>query len=168
MKFAALAFAAIGVIAIGSLLFVVLIPGFLCDNRLIEEVLSPDGKMKAVVFRRECSSSGDYATQVSIVPAGTGLPSGVGNIFIANTNDGAAPLSNTGAPAVEVHWRDQTFLVLSHHPNARVFLSKSLIGDIRVGYHQTGPGGNGGSFDNNESRTCFLPSVYTNPSATAK
>lgn len=134
MKFAALAFAAIGVIAIGSLFVVVLIPGFLCENMLIEEVFSPNGEMKAVVFQRECSSSSDYSTQVSINPASSELPSGVGNIFIANTNNGAAPRSATGGPVVKVRWRDATSLELTHHPDARVFLAEPLIDGIRVGY----------------------------------
>ncbi len=134
MKFAALAFAAIGVIAVGSLLVVVLIPGFLCKNTLIEEVISPNGEMKAVVFQRECSSSSDYSTQVSINPASSKLPSGVGNIFIANTNNGAAPRSPTGGPVVKVYWRDASSLELTHHPNARVFLSEPRIDGISVGY----------------------------------
>ncbi len=134
MKFAALAFAAIGLIAVGSLFVVVLIPGFLCENTLIEEVISPNGEMKAVVFQRECSSSSDYSTQVSIIPVSSELPSGVGNIFIANTNNGTAPRSPTGGPVVKVRWRDASSLKLTHHPNARVFLSEPRIDGISVGY----------------------------------
>ena len=134
MKFAALAFAAIGMIAVGSLFVVALIPGFLCENTLIEEVLSPDGELKAIIFQRECSSSRDYFTQVSINPARTELPSGVGNIFIANTNDGAAPGSPAGGPVVRVHWRDETLLELSHHPKARIFLSEPGIEGISIEY----------------------------------
>ena len=134
MKFAALAFAAIGLIAVGSLFVVVLIPGFLCENTLIEEVISPNGEMKAVIFQRECSSSSDYSTQVSINPVSSELPSGVGNIFIANTNNGTAPRSPTGGPVVKVRWRDASSLELTHHPNARVFLSEPRIDGISVGY----------------------------------
>ncbi len=134
MKFAALAFAAIGLIAVGSLFVVVLIPGFLCENTLIEEVISPNGEMQAVVFQRECSSSSDYSTQVSINPVSSELPSGVGNIFIANTNNGTAPRSPTGGPVVKVRRRDASSLELTHHPNARVFLSEPRIDGISVGY----------------------------------
>ncbi|MCZ6853231.1 MAG: hypothetical protein O7G86_04850 [Gammaproteobacteria bacterium] len=136
MKFAALAFAMVGGIAIGSLFLVALIPGFLCENTLVEDVLSPDKKMKAVVFQRECTSSRDYTTQVSINPANAELPNGIGNVFIANTNNGAAPNSPLGGPSVKVRWRTETFLELSHHPDAKVFLSETFIDDITVEYEK--------------------------------
>lgn len=132
MKFAAFAFAAIAVIAIGSLLTIVLIPGFLCENTLVEEVLSPNGEMKVVIFQRECSSSQDYTTQVSILPTNANLPSGVGNIFIAN--NGAAPRSASGSPLVKVQWRDDAFVELSHHQAVRVFLSEPALAEISVEY----------------------------------
>jgi len=134
VKFAALAFATIGAIAIGSLFVVALIPGFLCENIFVEEVLSPSREMKAVVFQRKCASARDYATQVSIHPASTLLPMGIGNVFIANTNSGAAPSSPPGGPTVKVTWRTETHLELSHHPNARVFLSETLIEGVTVEY----------------------------------
>ncbi len=134
MKFAALAFATIGAIAIGSLFVVALIPGFLCENIFVEEVLSPSREMKAVVFQRKCASARDYATQVSIHPASALLPTGIGNVFIANTNSGAAPSSPPGGPTVKVTWRTETHLELSHHPDARVFLSETLIEGVTVEY----------------------------------
>ena len=137
MKFAALAFAAIGVLAVGSLLFVVLIPGLICENTLVKEVFSPSGGMKAVVFQRECSSSEDSSTQVSINPAEAGFPGGVGNTYIARAKMQTEKHVSLNGPFVQVRWRGEATLEISHHQGDRVFLAERMIDGIDVEYDYT-------------------------------
>jgi len=52
-----------------------------CHNVLDTQAVSPNGKYKAVAFRRICSEDQPISTNVSIVPIDRQLPEGRGNIF---------------------------------------------------------------------------------------
>jgi len=52
-----------------------------CHNVLDTQGVSPNGKYKAVAFRRICSEDQAITTNVSIVPVDRPLPEGKGNIF---------------------------------------------------------------------------------------
>ena len=52
-----------------------------CHNVLDTQAVSPNGKFKAVAFRRICSQDQAITTNVSIVPVDRPLPEGKGNIF---------------------------------------------------------------------------------------
>src|SRR5438094_9693848 len=56
---------------------------FDCGNELTSEIKSPDGKFKAVVFRRSCGATTGYSTQVSIIAANQKLPAEAGNVASA-------------------------------------------------------------------------------------
>ena len=66
----------------------------LCGNEVARTVLSPSGKMKAVVFNRNCGATTGFNTQVSILPVSSALPDDGGNTLIL---DGTVPL--------KVEWR---------------------------------------------------------------
>jgi hypothetical protein len=63
----------------------------LCGNEEAFRVPSPDGKIEAVVFERDCGATTDFSTQISILPKGASVQSGAGNALTADTNHGAAP-----------------------------------------------------------------------------
>ena len=75
-----------------------------CGNELLREVASPDGKMKAVVFQRDCAATTGFITQVSVLSKDEKLPNESGNVFSADTNHGVAPSGEGGGPVVEVGW----------------------------------------------------------------
>lgn len=52
-------------------------------NTILSESPSPDGRFKAVVFRRDSGTTPGLTTQVSLLPATETLPNAPGNIFIA-------------------------------------------------------------------------------------
>jgi hypothetical protein len=106
--------------------------GDMCANEVIREVASPDGKRKAVVFERDCGATTGFSTQASVLPIGKSLPNDGGNIFVADTNHGAAPSGPGGGPEVMVYWAGPNDLVLEHDVRARVFLALPSIGDVRV------------------------------------
>lgn len=107
------------------------LPG-LCANEVLDERLSPDGSLKAVVFERDCGATTDYTTQVSIVPPWRKHPYGCGNVFVADTNHGEAPSGPGGGPTVSVKWVSNRELKVIHHPKARVMLVEPKYNGIAI------------------------------------
>jgi hypothetical protein len=88
----------------------------------------------AAVVAAMCSIAGFSGAFVLVLPASARLQNEPGNVFVADTNHGAAPSSRGGGPEVAVHWRSDAALQIAHHPNARVFLAEHRIGDVQVDY----------------------------------
>jgi hypothetical protein len=53
----------------------------LCRNVTTSEAVSPNGRLKALTFRRLCPEQHSISTHVSIVRANEDLPDGNGNVF---------------------------------------------------------------------------------------
>jgi hypothetical protein len=100
------------------------------------EVRSPSGKLKAVIFQRDCGATNGFSTHVSILSADEKLPNEGGNIFIENTDHGKAPSGPGGGPEVEVTWRGESELLIRHDSRARVFQSVQALGDVKILYEQ--------------------------------
>jgi hypothetical protein len=99
----------------------------MCGNEVLRSVPSPDGKVKAVVFERDCGATTGYSEQVSLLAATAALPNASGDTFVADGNHGAA----AGGPQVHVLWKNNQHLLIKHHPKARVFHAKQ---HVRVGW----------------------------------
>ena len=52
-----------------------------CRNVTASQEISPDGRLKAVTFRRLCPEEHSITTHVSIIRANEALPDGNGNVF---------------------------------------------------------------------------------------
>ena len=108
--------------------------GSLCANEPLAEVRSPGGARKAVVFQRDCGATTGFSTQLSVLPADGELPDESGNVFVSDTDHGAAPSGPGGGPAVDVAWLGESRIVIRHHPRTRVFRAKPRIGAVEVRY----------------------------------
>lgn len=83
-----IAFAVVaGLIVIGLALLGNLTDG-LCGNEVVQIATSPDGRIKAFVFERDCGATTGFSTQISVVGSGKELPNDSGNVFIADGDDG--------------------------------------------------------------------------------
>src|SRR5437868_3520226 len=60
----------------------VAVPREPCTNHALDEVVSPAGNLKAVVFERRCAKPTAFSTQVSVMAAETRLSEGPGNVLI--------------------------------------------------------------------------------------
>jgi len=105
-----------------------------CANDVLAELPSPDGKNKAVVFQRDCGATTDFSTQVSVLRSGQALGGDSANVFIGDTNHGAAPSGPGGGPSLRVHWVGPDALVVSHHSAVRVFAAEPESGSVRIAY----------------------------------
>ena len=131
------------VIAFGILvLFAVLALGFLsrvdweieCENSPLRESLSPDGARKIIVFERSCGATTGFSTQASLLKSDEALPAAPGNLYIADTNHGAAPSGPGGGPALKIRWKTPRSVILTSAVGARVLLAQPQIEDVRVEY----------------------------------
>jgi len=108
--------------------------GDLCGNEWVAQQVSPDGRFKVVVFQRDCGATTGFTTQASLLEAADHVPGGSGNIFIADTDHGAAPAASWGGPDLQVEWLANDRVVLAHHPRARVFKALVRYSDVAVEY----------------------------------
>lgn len=106
----------------------------LCSNLLLNEVMSPDGYWKAVVFERNCGATTGFVTHVSIIQASGDLPGGGGNVFVADTDHDRAPAGSGGGPEIRVAWSSPSVLHVGHHPLVRIFRAESIFQGIHVEY----------------------------------
>jgi hypothetical protein len=101
----------------------------LCNNDVYEEIASPSGTYKAVIFERNCGATTDFSYQVSILKADKSLSqSDGGNVFIADSNHGAVEVN------VRVRWIDNTVLEVRYPARSRVFEKNDRIGDVTIRY----------------------------------
>jgi hypothetical protein len=95
----------------------------LCENDQATETFAPNGKLKAVSFRRACGATTGYSTQVSILAASKRLPNKSGNIFVVG-----------GEPSVVVRWIDDHHLSISGGGAATSFRHESEFQGIKITY----------------------------------
>jgi hypothetical protein len=95
----------------------------MCGNTVLRTVPSPDGRLKAVVFERDCGATTGFSTQVSVLGSNDKLPNEAGNLFVAAGN----PSGPGGGPWVKIAWsRDRELLVRYDH-SARIYESEKQL-----------------------------------------
>lgn len=105
-----------------------------CANDVEAEVPAPGGKMKAIVFTRNCGATTDFVTSVSVLDAEESLPNSAANVFSADTNHGAAIHGAGHGPSVRVKWLAPSVLQVTTEAGARVYSDETHIGDVEVRY----------------------------------
>jgi hypothetical protein len=109
----------------------------LCDITVIEEIISPSGKLKAVVFQIDCGATTGFNTQISIVPTETeitqksNLPQ---SFFVADGNHRQAPAGKGDGPELRIHWENDENLEVQYHSNAHLIRAERKFKEIAVYY----------------------------------
>lgn len=104
-----------------------------CRNEIIREALSPDGEMKATLFRRACGGPTGESSQISILPADK-TETGKGNAFIADTAGGAAPAAAWGGPDVAMEWTAPRALQFTYPSRARIVVGEPSVRGVAITY----------------------------------
>ena len=111
--------------------------GDMCGNHIDNEVVSPNGKTKAVVFQRSCGATTGFSTQISVLPSNKTLPKEAGNVFYADDNDGKAKLNkNFVLEKLEVKWLNDTELLIRYDNQADASEFKELPRGVKVIYEK--------------------------------
>src|SRR5205809_8020355 len=92
----------------------------MCANELVSEIRSPDGMLKVVVFQRDCGATTAASIQAPVVAADAPLPSITGNLFVADSDHGRAPVTSSRAPEQQAAGLRTRKAVLRNVPRARV------------------------------------------------
>ena len=121
-------------LAVGAWALLSAIANDMCANEPLWELPSPDGKVRAVVFQRDCGATTGLSTQISVIRVGEALPNRGGNLFVADTDHGRAPAGVGGGPEVRVTWIGDRALRISHHRDARVFRADRAASGVAAEY----------------------------------
>lgn len=102
-----------------------------CDNEIYKEVVSPDGRHKAVLFQRSCAATGRNNLQVSIVGAGERAEES-GNVF--TVTDTMANSELLIEDAVRISWVSPGQLAVAYAPTLQVLSKNDSIEGTIVRY----------------------------------
>jgi hypothetical protein len=97
----------------------------LCGNEIGYEEYSPDRKLKAVVFERDCGATTGFSTQVSLLGSAEKLPNEAGNVFTAD-----------GDLRIRVQWQSNSEILVKIPLGAKVHLKQSRVAGISVRYEE--------------------------------
>lgn len=101
--------------------------GTMCDNQVISTSLTPDHRLKAVVFERDCGATTGFSTQVSVLLASQKLTDEAGNALVVDDNRGAARSGPGGGPMVHIAWAGNRSLLVRFDSRARVVSQRDHI-----------------------------------------
>lgn len=76
-----------------------------------------------------------FSSQVSLTNTG-GTPTGADNVFVADTNRGAASAGSWGGPWVELRWLSRHDLLVLYDAKARVFTQNESVSDVSIRYEK--------------------------------
>lgn len=102
-----------------------------CDNTVLEELLSPNGKMKVVVFSRECGATTGFNKQISVLSVNEKLPDDGGNIFIVDDNNEAV---FDKEPGILVKWIGDERLSIKYNKDLQIFYKITSHNGVFIEY----------------------------------
>jgi hypothetical protein len=106
-----------------------------CGNQVLQQVTSPDGQFKAVIFERNCGATTGYSTQVSVLPSAAILPNKSGNVFVTDDRNGSARSGSSGL-RLWAKWLAARHLKIAYGSGETVFYSEPKYEDIAVSYEK--------------------------------
>lgn len=104
----------------------------LCGSELFQEVYSPSGKYKVMVFQRDCGATTGFRTHISVIESSATLKNQTGNVFQAD-----------GHPdwfSIKVTWEDDHHVIIEHNGKPIPAVTKSKIGNIEIRYAENTEG----------------------------
>ena len=140
LKVSAIAIGVLGALIFGCVEYVGGLADGMCGNYFLHDHVSPDGKLKVVVFQRDCGATTGFSTQASLLAATKKLPNESGNIFVAIVPPGGAR-GPGGGPNLDVRWVAPQHLVLTHDQGTVVNLAQTQHSGVLIEYQHFGGDG---------------------------
>ena len=101
----------------------VLLGNGLCGNEELSRYISPDGKVDAVAFMRNCGATTSYSLHISIVPSGKRIRKRkTGNVYISDYC------------LTDYHWTSDSELIIERKERGEVFKSETSFRGYSVSY----------------------------------
>jgi len=99
---------------------------FDCDNRVIKDLKSPDGKYSATVFERDCGATTSYVTVVSVRDSSSKFKGDRVDDFV---------FTMKGRPQIDIRWEDGRHLVIKRPTkNDDIFKELRSWKEVRISY----------------------------------
>ncbi len=95
-----------------------------CVNKVRQELLSPDGRKKIVLFSRSCGATTGINTQASVLDTTANFPNETGNAFIVDKG------------SAKVSWKNDSGILVVIDPGARIFKKEPSVGNISIEYRE--------------------------------
>jgi hypothetical protein len=102
----------------------------LCGNEVIQETQSPNKKLKAVIFSRDCGATTGTSTQLSILKADEELINEGGNTFVINEGESPGP----NRLEIKIEWNNNSQVTVYFDTLARTSLMKDKVEEIEIKY----------------------------------
>jgi len=96
-----------------------------CNNTIKREIISPNSRLKAVVFERDCGATTSGSIQISILDKNEQLSPGGGNIFIVKYY-----------PKIDVTWENNNHLLIQYPEYYNPVKEVSTFEDVSVVYRR--------------------------------
>lgn len=111
---------------------------FLCENKVIEIINSPDNLMKVVTFERNCGATTDFSIQASVLLNDININNdSVGNVLTLDSNDGKAwPRDSSGRAIIRARWDNSTSLIIESSSNAQIYYQQSKIDNVNIKFNE--------------------------------
>jgi hypothetical protein len=110
----------------------------MCSTTVIDEVASPNRKLKAILFQIDCGATTGLNSHVAIVPSDKDVSDkgSLSESFLAvDGNHGHAPAGKGGGPEVRMNWMSDTRLEIKYHDLARIIRAQASSKGIEISYH---------------------------------
>ena len=109
-----------------------------CQNTVVSRSVSPDAAHVAVLFQRDCGATTSFSTQISVLDASRGNPSGSANTFIADDDHDAARVGIWDGPWAETKWLSADRLLVRYAAKSRLFKQSKRVSDVSITYQVVG------------------------------
>lgn len=116
---------------IASEIYVALKPENMCGVQLGAEALSPNQRLKAVIYQFDCGATAPFTSQVSILKPAEAIPYSAGNVFSAYNG---SQEGTWRGPFAEIAWVSDTTLKVSYISDAVIQAREEKYEGIKVEY----------------------------------
>src|SRR5262245_58183565 len=106
----------------------------MCGASIVRRLPSPDGRLEAVIYERDCGATTDFGTNLSVVRAGAAVGNHAGNLFVADSDHGRAPLDSGNVIHLAVQWIGSNSLVVRYDRRVRVFQQHRAAQGVQIQY----------------------------------
>jgi hypothetical protein len=108
-----------------------------CQNTVASRSPSPDGRLTAILFQRDCGATTGFSTQISILSPDDKV-SVAGNAFRADDGHGAARIGHWGGSWAEMKWLSPDHLLVRYDAKSRLFMQDEEVSGVRITYQAIG------------------------------
>ena len=110
---------------------------YMCAKFIIDQTPSPSGKLKAVIYQRDCGATSDFNSLVGIVPGSKNVSeknSPPGNFFGAEKGHSSAPRNKRHGPELRLKWLSENCLEIQYHESVLVTHSEKSSEGVDIAY----------------------------------